>query len=300
MTENEYRERYSFLCEKKLSRTDAHLHRCFRNSVFAMDLLLANYINIFPFYTDHTFEHSEQVINYCNIIAGEDVIDALNPDEIYILLMGAALHDVGMGVSKDDFEELGGNIPELAVYQQKHPGESLAEYTRVFHQEFSARFVRKYRELLEIPSPEYAYCIAQVAKGHRKADLLDHGEYPTDFPLPGGRRVNLAYLAALVKLADELDVTSDRNLLFDYSIVDENWSEQQAMCYKSHGALKKLCFLRDKLVLYYHTDEAEVEEEILRTRDKVEETFGVYREVVEKRTGFQNRIETILFEKTAE
>ena len=63
-----------FLCEKRLRATDEDLYRRYRNSVFAIDRLLANYKNIFPFFTDHTFEHSEQVINYCNIVAGQEII----------------------------------------------------------------------------------------------------------------------------------------------------------------------------------------------------------------------------------
>ena len=299
MTENEYNSRYDFLCEKRLHLTDEDLHRRFRDSVFTMDLLLANYKTIFPFFTDHTFDHSEQVINYCNVIAGEDVVAQLNPDELYILLMGASLHDIGMGISQADFEEFSVNIPELSAYLKANPGLPLGEYTREFHQELSAQFIKKYAGLFDIPSEEYVYCIAQVTRGHRKADLLDEEQYSPHFLMPNGRTVNLAYIAALVKLADELDITADRNLFFDYNNINDEWSEKQKMCYKCHGALKKLGIKSDSLVLYYKTDEQAVENEILCTRSKIERVFNEYCIIVAVRTPFKNRLKNILFEKMA-
>ena len=209
--------------------------------------------------------------------------------------MGAALHDVGMGISEADFQEMKDGIPELLEYIRKHPNELTAEYTRLFHHKLSAAFVKKYSRLFEIPSDEYVYCISKVASGHRDADLLDEYGFPSAMRLSNGSTVNLAYLTALVKLADELDVTSDRNLMFDYSKVNEEWSEHQTMCYKCHGAIKRLCLTGDSLILYYATDEPEVEKEILRTKGKVEHTFSQYAAVVENRTAFRNTIKQVTF-----
>lgn len=296
MTEEEYSIRYDFLCEKRLRDTDKHLHKLFRDSVLSMDMLLANYKAIFPFYTDHTFQHSEQVIRYCNIIAGEEIISSLNPDEIYILLMGAALHDIGMGISEKDFNDMYSNVPELISYMDEHPDYTLSKYTRAFHQELGAQFIKKYSRLFDIPSEEYIYCISQVIRGHRKADILNSENFPADFRLKNGNTVNIAFLTALVKLADELDVTADRNLLFDYNTVAKEWSEKQTMCYKCHGAIKNLGVRKTSLVLYYQSDEPSVCDEILNTRGKVERTFKEYCNVVKTRTDFGNRILSVEFE----
>ena len=297
MRESEYSFGCDYLCERRLSLIGGGLHKRFRDSVFSMDLLLANYKNIFPFYTDHTFEHSEQVINYCNIIAGEEIVNALNPDEIYIMLMGASLHDVGMGVSEADFYDMYADVPGLVEYMDLHPGVPLGEYTREFHQEFSSLFIKKYSQFFDIPSEEHMYCISQVARGHRRANILDEAAFPRDYLLKNGSRVNLAYITALVKLADELDVTADRNLMFDYNNLDENWTARQTMCYKCHGAIKRLGVGGDSLILYYSTSEPEVEKEILRISGKVGDTFNEYVDVVQKRTGFKNRFKSVSLER---
>ena len=296
MTNTEYLHKLDFLCEKRLHQTDEPLHQRFRNSMFVIDQLLINYKGVFPYYTDHTMLHSEQVINYCNIIAGEEIVETLNPDELYILLMGAALHDVGMGVSRRDFDVMSGKIDGLTLYRNTHPNESDAECIRAFHQDFSAQFIRKYSRLLEIPSEEYVYCIGQVVKGHRNADLLDEALYPTDYELSDGNKVNLAYLSALVKLADELDLTADRNLFYDYQNIDESYSEKTILCLKSHSATKRLDVRFDSLVYLYQTDEESVQQEILSLSRKVDKTFSEYLDVVAQRTPFRQRIRTITFE----
>ena len=288
-----------FFCERRLRDLDAALHARYTESVFAMDSLLASYKNVFPFFTNHTFEHSAQVIHYCNIIAGETIINALNADELYILLMGAALHDVGMGVSETDFRIFARNIPPLLAETEKNSGQSVEELIRRFHHELSAEFIRKYHDLFEIPSDRHTYSIAQVARGHREYDTLDVEEFPPAYPLENGRTVNLSLITALVKLADGLDITSDRNLFFDYSIQNENWSPHQTLCYKCHNAIKKLTAEEDRLILSFDASDDEVFAEVMRLKGKVDRRFEQYNEVLSLRTNFPPRIREILFRPLA-
>lgn len=276
-----------FLCERRLKELDPVLHQLYRSSVFAIDKLLANYKNVFPYFTNHTFEHSAQVINYCNVIAGEENISRLNADELYILLMGACLHDVGMGISSADYRAMSGHVKGLDAYVASHTDQPEGEVIRAFHQEFSAEFIKKYQALFEIPTPEHLYCICQVARGHRKLDLLDTAEFDPQYTLANGAIVRLPYLAGLVKLADELDVTADRNLLFDYNNLDAEWTPMTTMCFKCHRAIKELRVEGESLVLYFSTDEAEVYDEIMHMQEKVWKTFGEFEAAVRQRTDFR-------------
>ncbi|MCQ2478101.1 MAG: HD domain-containing protein [Clostridia bacterium] len=275
-----------FLCEKRLKGLDLNLHLLYKNSIFAIDRLLTNYKAVFPFFTNHTFEHSEQVINYCNIIAGSENIEKLNADEIYILLMGASLHDVGMGISESDIYELKYNIKGFAEYEHNHPYTTLSELARKFHQEFGAEFVKKYRDVFEIPTDEHLYCICQVIRGHRKMDFLDKKEFSPRYMLQNGNAVRLPYIASLVKLADEIDVTSDRNLFFDYSVTDSRWSKKQTMCYKCHKAIKKLCIKDSVLTLCFDTQDNDVYTEIMNMQNKVHKTFKEFADVVKSQNDF--------------
>ncbi|MBQ0083350.1 MAG: HD domain-containing protein [Clostridiales bacterium] len=289
---------YDYLLEKRLKEINPELHTLYSNSVFAMDRLLENYKAIFPFFTNHTFGHSEQVINYCNLLGGYDNIYKLNADEIYILLMGASLHDIGMGISVHDFEEFKYKLKGYAAYEQNHIVVTVKEVCRSFHQELSAEFIKKYKNLFEIPSDGHCYCICQIARGHRKMDLLDKNEFNPEYKLENGNTVRLPYLAALVKLADELDITADRNLCFDYTKDDSRWSKTQKMCYKCHGAIKNITGTPPAtLTVHYATSEPEVIKEIKSIDEKLHKVFKEYISVIESQSDFEQNIEKIEFVK---
>jgi len=271
-----------FLCERRLKALSPQLHTRYRSSVFAMERLLANYLTVFPNYTNHTFSHSAQVINYCNILIGAENIGSFNADELYILLMGAALHDVGMGISSADFAEMRGSIPGGLDIDA---GKSDRDIIRDRHQEFSAAFIRKYGALFEIPSEAHLHCICQLARGHRRMDLLDETAFPPSFSMPEGTVIRLPYLAALVKLADEMDVTADRNFMFDYAHLDEHQTPEQLMCYKTHKALLRLEEDSGVLVLRYNTDDPAVAAELQRMSAKAQTVFREFSAVAAKTPG---------------
>lgn len=289
-------ESSEFLSEGWLRKLDSNLHSCFKNSIFAIDRLLANYKMVFPFYTDHTLEHSEQVIRYVNYFLGVQNANKLNADEFYVLLMGALLHDIGMGISKRDYEELGPNIEGLKEYLEKNPDSLIEETTREFHQEFSAEFIRKYKDLFEIPSEQHLYCIGQIAKGHRRHDLCNKEEFDPGYKLDNGNIVRLPYLAGLVKIADEMDIASERNLLINYDDYTQGGRKEKIMCYKAHEAVYKIEFNED-IKVFYNSDEEIILNEIKSISNKVLVTFKQYKEAVSLYTEFSCPFKDILFIK---
>lgn len=290
-------EESEFLCERQLKRLNPVLHESYRSSVFAMDMLLTNYKHIFPFFTNHTFEHSLQVINYCNLLLGPENAEKLNADELYILLMGAGLHDVGMGISEADFREMLPKIPEASAFSSANPEAPLGEVTRRYHQEFSALFIQKYHDLFEIPSEAYVFAISEMARGHRKSDLFDRRAFDPAFRLPSGKTARLPYLAGLIRLSDELDITSDRNLLFDYTNLRERYSEKQSMCFLSHKALKALTVKDGWLTAIYESNDKDVLEELKTIEKKVLSTFDEFKKIVALFPEFKLLHSGIQFEK---
>ena len=290
-------EETEFLCEYRLKELNEDLHRRYRNSVFVIDRLLTNYKLVFPFFTNHTFEHSAQVINYCNALLGRENAVRLNADELYILLMGASLHDIGMGVSESDCHAFSKRIPGAEKYLAEHPEAQIGDVTRTFHHEFSAEFIKKYKDLFEIPSAEHTYCIAQVARGHRKLDLLDEREFNPHYTLADGTIVRLPYLVALVRLADELDLGADRNLLFDADDLQDDCSGFTRICFLCHKAVPKLDFDGGRITVYYQTDDPAVYEELMNLNGKVQKTFGEFADVVRQRTDFKLRQQEAVFER---
>ena len=199
---------YDYLLERRLKELSPELHARFSDTVFALQQILSNYQLIFPLFTDHTELHSLNIIEFCNKLIGNQ-INKLNADEIYCILMGCYFHDTGMGISKRDFEEFSKKI-DFGDYFLTHDKDNYPEIVRNFHNEYSGLFIKKYAKFFEFPSEEHLFAVIQISRGHRKTNLFDTKEYPVALKVPNGNTICLPYLSALVRLADEIDVTASR------------------------------------------------------------------------------------------
>ncbi len=277
--------------ERKLRDLNPELHGRFTDAVFGLQHVLSNYKLIFPEYTDHTELHSLNVIDFCNQLIG-DQIEKMNADEIYCLLMGCYFHDTGMGISLKDYEEFSTQI-DFGDFFDSHSRDDLPETIRAFHNEYSGLFIKKYAEFFEIPSDEHLWAIVQIARGHRKTSLLDTQQYPPRFEVPGGNTVSLPYLAALIRLADEIDVAARRNtrLLYDLAdIMDPIGIEE----HKKLGAVKELLMTDEEFTLMVSTDEPHVLEGVKKVAGKMQRTLEDCRDVVAKRTPYVITQEKVL------
>lgn len=230
-----------FMLERRLKELNGDLAYRYTCCMSVFELTLNRFLTTFPTFTDHTLLHTLSVTNLTNQLLRED-IRKLNAGEIYIYLMAAALHDVGMGISAKDMEGFI-DAAGLRTYVRTHPEMPVPTLIRKFHHDFSAVFVRKFWQLLEIPNERYANAIAEVGRGHRKTDLLDETRYPTDYDLGDGSKANLAALAAVVRIADEIDIASDRNpdLLYQTENM-EGLSEKDVFEFSRHNAIRPLVF----------------------------------------------------------
>ncbi len=184
--------------------------------------ILYKFQNFFPEYTDHSVQHSETVLDRASLILKAD-ISQLNESEIYVLVLGCYLHDVGMAPSEEKLNEL------KKQNEINQCSENFSDYLREVHQQLSHDFVIENWELLKIPNKSYAQAIAKLCLGHRKADLIDFMEFPDTFPVETGKTVNIPYLTGILKLADELDITNERipEILFHHFYPTNLFSQQE-------------------------------------------------------------------------
>lgn len=246
--EQNFFEKYEYCIERKLLEEDINLHQNLKNAIAVLGIALDQFVNIFPTFTDHSVIHSEDVLQLCNGLLNEK-IQMLNADECYILAMSCYLHDVGMGISESDYQEFLTQI-DTKNFFSKHPDATVADTVRTFHNEFSGCYIKKYADFYEIPTKEHVWGIIQVCRGHRKTDLLDKSEYP-DLTLDNGNIVHLACLAAIIRLADELDVTVNRNsaILYEkFDLVDP----ADIDAFAQHEAIRGIEGYEDRVVLKVH------------------------------------------------
>ena len=286
--------KYDFSLERRLKELNENLHARFTSTVFALQQILSNYQLIFPNFTDHTELHSLNVIEFCNNLIGPQ-IDKLNADEIYCILMGCYFHDTGMGISHNDFDEFSKKI-DFGDYFESHAKDDYPEIVRNFHNEYSGLFIKKYARFFEFPSEQHLFAIMQISRGHRKTDLYDENQYPSALLTPSGNTICLPYLSALVRLADEIDVTAARNpgVIYDISKIAE---EKNLIEFMKHEAVKGLDIREKEFVMKVDTDDSNLLEKLKILASKMQKTLAQCRDVVANKTKFVITQERVIVEK---
>ena len=274
-----------FMIEKRLQELDPELHKCFANAALSLQIMLENYQLTFPEYTDHSGGHVLTVLEYCNELIGAEQVNRLNADELFVLIMGCYLHDIGMGISREDLVRFWPKLDFGDFFKEHEPTDTMAVVRR-FHHELSGLFIDKYAPLFELPSEEHVFAIKQVARGHRKTDLFDEKEYPAALQLASGNTICLPYLAAIVRLGDEIDIASERNpnLIFDTSKVE---SAHQQFEFAKHRAVRRVNITPDAFLLDVDSSNEEVFQAILKLSDKIQNTLDYCAAVTHQRTPYR-------------
>lgn len=150
--------------------------------------LLSRTTNANVSYTEHTLDHSLSIENLYAVCFPE-VIDILNNDEKFLLIVATLVHDIGM-VGKTQF--IG--------------DENYGEEVRSGHNYFSGDFIDEFKYDLGLENRE-AEAIKKIASGHRLVplDSIDESE-----PYGQGGTIRVRLLSALIRLADELDILEER------------------------------------------------------------------------------------------
>lgn len=267
--------------ERRLAELSPALHQRYRDCVTVSWQMLSRYAAYFPEYTDHSVLHTLDILDLCNRLIGAQLSE-LNAPELYVLLMGALFHDVGMGVSRADYAR----FRETLGLPETDDPEQLAENIRSQHHELSGLYVEKYASFFELPNEKYTHAVIQLCRGHRKTDLMDPVGYPSAYEVEAGKTVCLPYLAALICLADELDITAERNVSFLYDI-DNLRGEAGRFEFQKHEATRRVELLADKVVVYAWSEDARVRQGVQETVDKLRDKLLMCRRVAAERSRFE-------------
>jgi molecular chaperone HtpG len=189
----------------------------------------------FEEYTLHDISHSEDVIKNMWEFIPDKVKENLNAMEIYLLILSAYLHDVGMAVSKDEEDEIL-ESEEFLKFRDKHEREVdliekykeegntraaefyekqiFMDYIREHHHERSYEYIMKNyngESGLKIDNGDHARVIAKICRAHRLdvTDLEDTSEFDREYSL-GRKFINLQFLALCLRLGDTLDADKRR------------------------------------------------------------------------------------------
>ncbi len=161
----------------------------------------------FPEYTPHDTSHSEVVLTRINDIISSNLKEKLNNYEIYFIIVSAYLHDIGMA----DFDSL--IIPE----EIRGDKEKLKTFIRDNHHIRSEQFIIENFKNLKISDINKARIIGRICRGHRKERLNDTNLFDHKHAYKN-ETINIPFLAALLRISDELDLTFERIPLIIYEL----------------------------------------------------------------------------------
>ena len=203
----------------------------------------------FPHYTRHTVQHSDEIILQLSKLLfnenkpGKPVV-ALSATEIYILIASSYLHDAGMVISDKEKAAIllsedwrtwttgnGGGTKRWNDIQEfrKRADETnghrdfiadiqtrflIAEFIRRLHHLRSTSVVTQHQSTLgrfAFDDPTMLKTIADVCVAHglKQYELDDNERYPERRDI-GNDKVNVKFLAILLRIGDLLDISYDR------------------------------------------------------------------------------------------
>jgi len=214
---------------------EATLSKTVINVAKQVEPILGRIPVIFEEYTLHDISHSENVIKNMWKFIPAEVKETLNAMEMYLLILSAYLHDVGMAVSKDEEDEIL-KSEEFLKFRDKHEREVdliekykeegntraaefyekqiFTDYIRELHHERSYQYIlNNYsgEKGLTIDNENHARVIAKICRAHRLdvKDLEDKSEFDREYSMEG-KFINLQFLAVCLRLGDTLDADSRR------------------------------------------------------------------------------------------
>ncbi|PKL72020.1 MAG: hypothetical protein CVV29_07770 [Methanobacteriales archaeon HGW-Methanobacteriales-2] len=150
---------------------------------------------IFSRYNNHDIKHAETVVDILDDILPANIKQKLNCEEIFCLLSAVWLHDIGMVPDKSEIDEFENSDKERR------------EEIRKKHHIRSYNFVLS-EDSFNLDTDEKKI-IANICRAHRQINIKDSLD---EIHRISSSRANirLQFLGAILRIADECDITSKR------------------------------------------------------------------------------------------
>lgn len=204
------------------------------------DILNSRVQYVFPNYTLHNTGHSFRIMEYMADLISD--LSKLNELEITMLIYASLLHDIGMAVSEADINAIKtDNFPfcdvKFSSMKKIMEGDeqlALQEYVRRIHSSLSAKYIREnLKDKLVIPkltTLDFTEELALICEAHTKDYDWIKSKLRT-YEVRGDHFFNPQFIASILRLADILDIDSNRTPYNLYKLIspkgksDEEWKQ---------------------------------------------------------------------------
>lgn len=249
-----------------------------------------------PEFTLHDPAHSAKIIEIMAKILPTPVLDGLNAIEVALLILSAYLHDVGMTSDRKEKEKIissdedfnilfKSNIDKFQKFEQyKLEGNHRAstfiqdqiftEYLRRNHVKRSALFIatnlNSGEHTLSYQGIPFYKLLIKICDGHGESvqKLKDNTIWPRE-TLIGENIVNVQFLSLILRLADILDLDSERTPKVIYEFVNPE-DPISILEWKKHRSIIGTSFTDKKILFEAECSSPEVERALKQFMDWIE------------------------------
>lgn len=217
--------------ELKSKRNCIYYIQNLNNVIDIVEKALAETKIVFSGYTDHGIHHSYNVAEYMDDIIGNN-ISMISSLELYIILLCALLHDLGMIVSEAEKSDIISGRKKILRYGSfdkvkeviANGDESLAlQY--IIRKAHGDRVGRKIKELFlnernllrDSKGNPILNLVSVLCESHQRSTDFLIEKFSESYQLSD--RVDGLYISSLLRIADLLDISSDRALESIYRIL---------------------------------------------------------------------------------
>jgi Molecular chaperone, HSP90 family len=200
-----------------------------------------------PEFTLHDSSHSAKILEIMGKILPDEVLNNLNTIELSLLILSAYLHDIGMTCDKKEKEDIilsddeysilfKSNLDKFNKYEQylnekNHRAATFiqdqvfTEYLRRKHVERSANYISEHLSKGELSlvynQIPFHKILIKVCDAHGEAvkHLYDTQKWPKQ-TLVGENIINVQFVALVLRLADIMDLDSERTPKVIYEFVN--------------------------------------------------------------------------------
>lgn len=249
-----------------------------------------------PEYTLHDPIHSAKIIDIMGKILPDEVLQNLNIIEISLLIISAYLHDIGMTCDKQEKEKIinenedykilfKSNVDKFQKFQQyklekNHRAATFiedqifTEYLRRNHVKRSAIFIKEKLEngefILSYNEIPFYKLLIKICDSHGEPvkKLYDTNIWPRE-TLVGDNIINVQYLSLILRLADILDLDSERTPKIIYEFVNPE-DPTSILEWKKHRSIIGTSINSTKIFFEAECSSPEVERALRQFLDWIE------------------------------
>jgi molecular chaperone HtpG len=248
------------------------------------DILDTRVSQVFPDYTLHNMGHSLRIMNYMGHIVHD--LSVLGDLELAMLIYSALLHDIGMGATNEEVNQIKLGILQYKSLKYdailKRSGDhtiAIQDYIRRVHAIRSAHYVNsEIKDLLvipEMPTTSFANEVANICQAHQEDITWIHKNLDS-YGQKGIYVYNGVFCAMVLRIADLLDFDSERTppnlfkVLNPRGISKVEW-QQHFTIDNSNKILVNIESGQKEIVLYGKCNNSNIHRKVLKYIDWINE-----------------------------